>query len=139
LAGLVVATALVGGTVSADNEWSPNDPVFNIRGTVFHLTTSVQADAWDVTSITYDVTMPADAEGATTVAYPRSGRFPTIVNVTYAGAPSGPTYYEVSVSVSVSGPAGAAVRLDLTGPSVTAQSWTGTTNSAVSANFTAQK
>ena len=140
LATVVVATALMGATATAKygNEWCDEDPVFNIRGTVFRLTASIRANASDVTGVTYDVTLPGDAEGVTTVAYPQGRRLPTTVNVTYSG-PSSETSYSVSALVTVSGPAGTAVRLHLSGPSVAAQSWTGSTESAVTATFSAAK
>lgn len=138
LASLLMATALMGGAASADDEWCAEDPVINIRGTVFRLTTSIRTNASAVTGLTYDVTLPADAEGVTTVAYSQGKRLPTTVNITYAGA-SSTAAYAVSASVTVSGTDGTEVRLDLTGPSVAAQGWTGVTNTAVTANFTAAK
>jgi hypothetical protein len=138
LATLLVTTALMGGTVGAGVEWCDEDPVFNIRGTVFRVTTSIQASASDISGLTYDVVLPSDAADVTTVAYPQGKRLPTTVNVSYTGAPSNGSY-AVSVSVTVSGPAGAAVRLAWAGPSVTEGTSDGSTGSAVTANFTAAK
>lgn len=137
-ATLLMTTTLMGGSASADDEWCAEDPVFNIRGTVFRLTTSIRANASTVTGITYDVILPADAEGVTTVAYPQGKRLPTTVNVTYTGgSPAGS--YAVSASVTVSGAAGTEVRLDVSGPSVAGLSKTGSTDSPVTATFTAAR
>jgi hypothetical protein len=138
LATVLAAAVLTGGTAGAGLEWCDEDPVINIRGTVFRLTTSIQANAADVSGITYDVVLPSDAQGITTVAYPQGKRLPTTVNVSYTGAPSADSY-AVSVSVTVSGPAGAEVRLTWEGPSVTGGVSTGSTGSAVTADFTAAK
>lgn len=138
LATVVLAAALTGGSAAADYEWSANDPVFNIRGTVFRLTASVQADASDVTAMTFNVTLPADAAGVTTVAYPQGAPRSVTVIVSYTGAPSADSY-TVSATAVVAGPPGAAVRLVLTGPSVTAASWEGSTNTVIAASFSAAK
>jgi hypothetical protein len=137
-AGLLMATMVMSGTATADEQWCGSDPVFNIRGTVFRLTASVRVAASEVTGVTFDVTLPADAAGVTTVAHPQGGRFPITVNVTYAGASSDDAY-PVTATITVSSPASAAVRVDLTGPSVTAASWDISTNSSFTTVFSAAK
>lgn len=139
LGSLVMAMSLTGTTAMADIEWCAEDPVVNIRGTVFRLTTNIQADAASVSGLTYDLVLPADAEGLTTVAYPQGKRLPTTVTVSYGGPASSEGAYAVSASVTVAGPAGTAVRLDVSGPTVQSTSWHGFTNSAVAASFTASK
>lgn len=139
LASLVMAMSLTGTTAMADIEWCAEDPVVNIRGTVFRLTTNIQASASSVSGLTYEIVLPSDAQGITTVAYPQGKRLPTTVNVSYTGPASSEGAYSVSASVTVDGPAGTAVRLDVSGPTVQSTFWEGFTNSAVSAIFTASK
>lgn len=135
LAGLLIVTALMGGSASAGVEWCAEDPVFQVLGANFRVTTSVSAPASSVSSIVYDVTLPSDAAGSAAVHYPKGRRLPTTVNVTYTGA-SGSTF-QVSMQVTVISSQPADVLVSLTGPSVTAQQVSGTTAAAVPLVFTA--
>lgn len=135
LASLLVATALMGGTASADIEWCAEDPVFLVLGSQFRLTTNVALASSDVSEIVYVVTLPSDAEGSAAVHFPNSKRLPTTVWLRYTGPASSDGSFGVSVSVTVTAEASAAVRVDLEGPSVTATSFDGRTNKGIRAQF----
>lgn len=135
LGSLVLAMSLTGTTALADIEWCAEDPVFQVNGANFRLTTNVAASASTVTGIAYVVTLPRDADAS--VHYPRSSRLPATVEFRYSGAPASDGTVDVSVSVTVSASEDADVRLDLAGPSVTAASFDGRTNKTLRAQFSA--
>jgi hypothetical protein len=135
LVSLVLAMSLTGTTAMADIEWCAEDPVFQVNGANFRLTTRVAASASDVQGIAYVVTLPRDADAS--VHYPQGSRLPATVELRYTGAPSTGGTVEVSVAVTVSASADTDVRLDLAGPSVTAASFDGRTNKTLRAQFSA--
>lgn len=135
LASLVMTSLLVAGTAAGGHEWCAEDPVFQVLGANFRITTSVNAPASAISRITYDVTLPSDAEGATAFHFPQGRFLPTTVNVTYAGN-SGASF-PVTVRVTVTSSTAAAVVVDLTGPDVTAARETGDTSSATVLVFNA--
>ncbi len=138
VAALVMAAALTQTTAYAarDIEWCAEDPVFSVLGSNFRVTTTVGAAASEVDGITYEVTVPSDATGAATAHFPQGHRIPTSVVFLYQGAAAGDSSsFSVTVTITVSGPSGASVNADLSGPSVTRASWSGSAGAAFSHTF----
>jgi hypothetical protein len=118
-------TALVqGGTAQAaqkDVEWCAEDPVIVVFGAQFKVVTTVQAPASATTRFAYTLVVPSNAVGRTNVNWPNSKFSTTTVDVSYSGdAWSGSGPLTVSGTVTVTAPDGAAVTVNISGPSVAA-------------------
>lgn len=134
IAALLMLAALTQTTASArDIGWCDDDPVFKVLGGHFRITTTIQAPASDVGGVTYIVTVPSDAVDSATAHYPQGNKIPTSVTFVSSGTPAGDaTSFPVSVSIAID-PSVAATAV-LTGPSVSADSITGT--GSLSLSFT---
>ena len=135
---LVVALLLTGTTAQAarDMEWCAEDPVFKVFGSHFRLTTTIAAAASAVDGVEYVVTLPSNAEGSATVRFPRGARIGTTVTFRYTGPAYGGTgTFGVDASVLASASVDAAVRVELSGPSVAAATFTGSTNRTIASHF----
>lgn len=141
LATVLMVTALTGGTVAArDIEWCAEDPVFKVLGSHFRVTTTIQAAASSVESISYVVSVPRDAGDTATAHYPQGRRLPTTVEINNDGVILGdPSTFLVTVSILVSGPSGASVTAYLSGPDVAADSWTFAAGSSFSKTFSVSR
>lgn len=135
LATVLAVAMLLGGSALAGVEWCAEDPAVTVLGASFNLTTSINAAASSVDGITYVIDVPSNA-GKVQISYPGGRPIPTNVVVTYGQrAYDGSGDFRVAVSVTVTGPSGAAVIVQLAGASVEADSHSGTTGNAVSFRF----
>lgn len=137
LATFLVAALLLQGNASAsrDIEWCAEDPVFTVLDGTFSVTTSVHAPAANISGIAYVVEVPENAERVK-VRYPGGRRVPTTVQISYTGPAAGDDAFAVSVHVTVTSSRDTETRIELAGRSVTAQTFTGTTNTTTSFGFT---
>lgn len=140
VASLMLATTLAQGSPAQarDTEWCAEDPVFQVLGAHFRLTTEISASASSVGSVAYVVDLPANAQGASAVHFPQGRRLATSASLTYNGAAyDGSGGFAVSGTVTVTGPDGVAVSVTLAGPSVATATYAGSTNSAIAFQFDA--
>lgn len=131
LATLLMVTALGSGTASADIEWCAEDPVIDVLGAQFRLTTLVRSPASQVIGIAYVIDVPSNA-GAVGVSYPDGSPIPTTVDVRYTREAAGPGAdfgVRVSVRVRYAGRTEVIVRLD--GRSVDRATFDGQTNKPI--------
>lgn len=135
LATFVAVAMLLGGSALAGVEWCAEDPAITVLGASFNLTTSIHAPAASVDGIAYVIDVPSNA-GKVKISYPGGRPIPTTVTITY-GQPAyeGSGDFHVAVSVTVAGPAATEVLVQLAGPSVQADTYSGTTGRAVSFRF----
>lgn len=135
VATFLAVAMLLGGSALAGVEWCAEDPAISVLGASFNLTTSINAAASSVDGITYVIDVPSNA-GKVKVSYPGGRPIPTNVVITYGQrAYDGEGSFRVAVSVTVAGPAEAAVIIQLAGPSVEASTYTGTTGHTVGFRF----
>jgi len=138
LATFLMATLLLQGNASAwrDIEWCAEDPVFTLLDATFSVTTNVHAPAADVSQIAYVVDVPENA-GEVKVRYPGGRPVPTTVQIRYTLPAAGDDdSFGVTVHVTVTSSRETDTRIELTGRSVTAQTFTGATNTTTSFAFT---
>ena len=142
--GVVMASALLAlslfaqGTVAqagqwVDNEWCYDDPVVVVFGSQFKFAAAAHTpQASSITAYTYLLEVPSNAQGRTNVSWPHGRSGNTYVTVSYTGAEwSGSGSFTVNSSVTVSGPAGTDVLVNVSGPKVSTATYGGSTNAAV--------
>jgi hypothetical protein len=125
LAALLAITFLFQGTASAfqrESEWCAEDPIFNVLGSHFRITTTIGAPVSAVKSVFYTVIVPQDAVGSATAHVTNGQRIPTSVQLSYTGPAANGGNFDVTVQITVDAPSATNVRADLSGPSVTADS-----------------
>jgi len=118
---------------AAGNEWCSQDPVVQLLGSQFHVTTRVAAPASSVDSISYVVEVPANATDA--VAHFSQGkRLPSTVSFEYTGAAYDGTSatFSVRVRVLVTAAAEADVLVEVSGRSVSRDTVPGQTGESIS-------
>ena len=128
---VLLMTALMGGAASADIEWCAEDPVVDVLGSQFRLTTLVHSPAADVRGIAYVLDVPSNA-GQVGISYPGGSPIPTTVEVRYTGEAAEPGEdfgVRVSVTVSYAGRTEVLVRLD--GRSVETATFAGRANKPI--------
>ncbi len=138
LAAVLLASLLSQGNAvaSRDLEWCAEDPVFTLLDSTFSITTFVHAPAADVSGIAYVVEVPRNAEKVK-VRYPGGRPVPTTVQISYTGpAADDDDSFAVTVQVTVTSSRSTDTRIELGGRSVTAQTFTGTTNTTKTLSFT---
>lgn len=126
--GVAEATPAAGG-----NEWCSQDPVVQLLGSQFHVTTRVAAPASAVDGIAYTIQVPSNATDA--VAHFSQGRrLPSTVEFVYDQAPYDGTspWFPVQVTVLVTATLDADVVVDVTGRSVSSASHPGQTGQSFS-------
>lgn len=134
-AGSLLMAALLSGTALASNEWCDDDPVFTTLGATFSLTTTIRASALTVSSVSYVVEVPQNAQRVA-VTYPAGQTLSTTVKIVrdlprYDGEGAFP----VIATVTVSGSSSAAVQLTA-GGATAAASAAGTTGQPLTLSFT---
>lgn len=139
IAGLMLALALAqGGTAQArDLEWCSEDPVFQVFGSTFHITTTIADPASSVSSIAYTVVVPSNAAGAAWAQFPAGHPAPTTVTFRYTGAAydGSSATFSVKVTVTVAAADDVSVTSDLSGSAVSAAEFVGQTNKSFSFKF----
>lgn len=137
---LLMATLVQSAPAAArDIEWCDEDPVFQVLGANFRITTTVSAAAASVGGIAYSVDLPSNAAGSAVVRFPSGYPVRTTVTLSYKGAAydGSSATFPVKVTVYVTGPDGTSVSSALTGPSVTNATFAGSTNSKLTFRFDA--
>ena len=129
VAGMILAQ---GSPAGAGNEWCSQDPVIQLLGSQFHVTTSVAAPASSVEGIAYQITVPSNATDAV-AQFSQGNRLPSTVQFQYSGAAyDGSGTFSVRVTVLVSAATAADVQVDVSGRSVSDASFSGSTSKKVS-------
>jgi hypothetical protein len=135
LTTFLAVAMLLGGNALAGVEWCAEDPVITVLGSTFSLTTSIHAPASAVGGVAYVIDVPSNA-GAVQVSYPSGQSIPATVVITYGQkAYEGSGDFKVAASVTVTGPSGADVIVQLGGTSVETSTYTGTTGQTVGFRF----
>lgn len=138
LTSLVMAMSLTATTAMADIEWCAEDPIIDVLGTQFDLTTQIGTSAASVSRISYVIELPSNA-GRVRVSFPPDDALAAItdVEIVKTGEPVAPGdgRFEVRASVTVTAPAGTEVILTSGGRSAEAASENGKANRAVRLKF----
>lgn len=138
LASLVMAMSLTGTTALADIEWCAEDPIIDVLGTRFDLTTQIGTSAASVSKISYVVELPSNA-GPVRVSFPPGDALAAItdVQIVKTGEPvePGDDEFEVRATVTVTAPGGTPVILTSGGRSAERLEADGKANRPVTLKF----
>lgn len=138
LAGLVMATSLMGTVAAAGVEWCAEDPIIDVLGTRFDLTTEIGTAASSVSRISYVIVLPSNA-GPHRVSFPPGDVLAAITDVTVlkTGEPleRGEREFHVRATVTVTAPDGTQVILTSGGRSAERAAANGWANRPVRLDF----
>jgi hypothetical protein len=140
LASALVAVSLTFGgadpAAARDIEWCAIDPIVNVLGAQFRLATRIAAPASSVTSVSYVLHLPSNAEGTVSMGVAQ-GPIAQTVEVRYdQPAASGRNgSFRVSVEVTANATDRVAMAIDVSGRSVTSETFEGSTNRTLHLKF----